>query len=405
MTALRIISSMWMRRSVGVFLLLILQTTKSFANMDAKSVSSSIAKFSAKFCNELDKTKNVVSSPLSAEMVLALLTLGTEDPAHTELLTSLGIPDDDSIRSSFSLVSSKLKSTKGVTLDVANKVYIKEGKYELNPKLKEDAVKVFDAGFEKINFDDGATAANTINKWVESKTNERIKDLLSSDSLNEDTRLVFVNALYFKGTWQKQFEPHNTIEQPFHIDNEKTVDIPMMYKESEFKYGESEALGAQLLQMFYEGQQASMLIVLPNEITGLDAVMQKLADGHDLLAEVDHMYETKVQVTLPKFKIETEIDLIEILPKLGINAIFNQDNSGLTKILDHPEMLYVSKAVQKAFIEVNEEGAEAAAATGVVLMLRCARPPEDVFRADHPFLYALLDRDRTPLFVGYHRGA
>ncbi|XP_072936095.1 antichymotrypsin-2-like isoform X1 [Epargyreus clarus] len=406
MTALRIISSMWMRRSVGVFLLLILQTTKSFANMDAKSVSSSIAKFSAKFCNELDKTKNVVSSPLSAEMVLALLTLGTEDPAHTELLTSLGIPDDDSIRSSFSLVSSKLKSTKGVTLDVANKVYIKEGKYELNPKLKEDAVKVFDAGFEKINFDDGATAANTINKWVESKTNERIKDLLSSDSLNEDTRLVFVNALYFKGTWQKQFEPHNTIEQPFHIDNEKTVDIPMMYKESEFKYGESEALGAQLLQMFYEGQQASMLIVLPNEITGLDAVMQKLADGHDLLAEVDHMYETKVQVTLPKFKIETEIDLIEILPKLGINAIFNQDNSGLTKILDHPEMLYVSKAVQKAFIEVNEEGAEAAAATAMGFATFSAiidEPPLPRFVADRPFAVAILIEGDI-YFVATHRG-
>ncbi|XP_068629004.1 antichymotrypsin-2-like isoform X2 [Battus philenor] len=370
--------------------------------MDDKALSSSIAKFSAKFCNELDQTKSTVSSPLSAEFVLALLTLGTTDSAHEELLTSLGFKDDESIRSTFTTVSSKLKSIKDVTLSVANKVYIKDGVYDLEQNLKEDAVKVFDASFEKINFDDGAAAAEKINKWVESKTNSKIKDLLSSDSLNCDSRLVLLNALYFKGIWRKQFDPANTMEQPFHIDEEKTVMVPMMYKEDDYIYGESEELGAQLLKMHYVGENTSMLVVLPKEINGLSRILKKLADGYDLMAEVDNMFNTKVQVTIPKFKIETEIDLAEVLPKLGIQSIFNQENSGITKVLNIPEPLYVSKAVQKAFIEVNEEGAEAAAATaGAIRKKRSLPTPSRKFTASRPALWGVLVEGQLAVAATY----
>ncbi|XP_041974476.1 antichymotrypsin-2-like isoform X3 [Aricia agestis] len=373
------------------------------ADMDLKALSSSVAQFSAKFCNELDKTKSVVSSPLSAEFVLALLTLGTTDTAHEELLTSLGIPNDDAIRSSFSSLSTKLKAIKGVTLNVANKVYIKEGAYELVKELEEDAVKVFDAAIEKINFGDSAAASNLINKWVEQKTNEKIKDLLSPDSVNDDTRLVLVNALYFKGSWKKKFDARATRDQPFYLNADTKVDVPMMYKEDDYKYGQSEELKAQLLEIPYEGESASMLIVLPNDITGLDGVLQKLAGGYDLMAELDKMWSTKVQVTMPKFKIETEIDLMSVLPKLGIKAIFDSSNSGLTKILNNNESLYVSKAVQKAFIEVNEEGAEAAAATAFVVECRSLVLSEE-FLADHPFFYLLMEENRTPIFIGAYRG-
>ncbi|XP_037871526.1 serine protease inhibitor 2 isoform X4 [Bombyx mori] len=389
---------------VLLILFTLLEIKNPVLSMDSKALSSAITKFSAKFCNELDKKKNVVSSPLSAEYLLALITLGTTDPAHEELLTSLGIPDDDTIRSSFSAVSSKLKSIKGVTFNVANKIYIKEGDYELDPKLKKDAVEVFDADFEKVNFDNGAAAAGLINKWVENKTNERIKDLLSEDSLDSFTRLVLVNALYFKGTWQNQFDSISTMERPFYVDTETTVNIPMMYQENNFKYGESHDLNAQLLEMAYEGNDASMVIVLPNEINGLDGILQKLADGYDLTAELDKMFSTKVRVTVPKFKIETEIDLLQVLPKLGIQAIFNRQNSGLTKILDNDEPLYVSKAVQKAFIEVNEEGAEAAAATAMGIAFCTAfidEPPVPSFDADRPFVAAIFAHGISHFYAIY----
>ncbi|CAG9575761.1 unnamed protein product [Danaus chrysippus] len=370
--------------------------------MDVKTLPSSIFNFSAKFCNELDKSKSVVSSPLSAEFLLAILTLGSEDPAHSELLTSLGISADDQIRSSFKSLSQNLLSIKGVTLKVANKVYIKDGDYDLNEDLKKDAVSVFNAAFEKVNFSQSKAAADLINKWVENQTNSKIKDLISADSLNDDTRLVLVNAIYFKGTWKKQFDPANTMDQPFFITSSETVDVPMMYKEDNYYYGESRALNAQLLRLGYVGKEASMLIVLPNEVEGLNGVLSKLAEGHDLLKELDDMHNIKVQVTIPKFKIETEIDLAELLPKLGIKSIFNQSDNGLTKILNKPEGLFVSKAVQKAFIEVNEEGAEAAAASGMVMMMRCAPMPPVRFDANKPFLFVLMDSG-TPIFYGTHR--
>ncbi|KAF9419262.1 hypothetical protein HW555_004189 [Spodoptera exigua] len=389
---------MWNLTTLILTFLLVLKTIDTSEHkMDSKALSSAIAQFSAKFCVELEKGKSVVSSPLSAEFVLALLTLGTTEPAHTELLTALGIPDDDSIRSSFTEVSSKLRSLKGVTFNVANKVYLKDGSYDLQPSLKVDAEKVFNAGIEKIDFNTGAAAVEVINKWVESQTNEKIKDLLSSDSVDSDTRLVLINALYFKGTWQKQFDPQNTMNQPFHTTADSSVEVPMMYREDDYLYGET-------LRNALPRREASMLIVLPNEIEGLDGVLSKLASGFDLMSEIGKMHKTKVQVTIPKFKIETEIDLADLLPKLGIKSIFDRANSGLTKILNADEPLFVSKAVQKAFIEVNEEGAEAAAATGMVIMLRCARPPSPRFRADRPFLYLLFGADRALLFIGAYRG-
>ncbi|KAG6453637.1 hypothetical protein O3G_MSEX008272 [Manduca sexta] len=366
--------------------LLLIQLNSSAANMNAKALSSAVAKFSAKFCNELDKSKSVVSSPLSAEYLLALLALGATEPAHSELLTALDIPDNDSIRSSFGAVSAKLKGIKGVTFNVANKIYIKDGSYELVPELKEDAEKVFDAEFEKVDFDNTVGAAELINQWVENKTNEKIKDLFSSDSFNADTRLVLVNALYFMGNWKNQFDAMDTIERPFHIDTQSSVNIPMMSQEGKFKYGESSDLQARLLEMRYEGGDASMVIVLPNEIDGLDGVMQKLTDGYDLMSELEKMRITKV--------------------KLGIKAIFGHGDFGLNKILNTGEPLYVSKAVQKVYIDVNEAGAKAAAATGMsVAVFHSAIIGEEMmpyFTADHPFLAVIIIAG-TPFLFARHR--
>lgn len=392
-------------RIFWVYLLIAFQAANTY-KMDLKNLTSAITKFSTKFCNELPKDTSVVSSPLSAEFLLSLITLGCSEPAHSELLKALGIPDNEYIRSSFSEVASQLKSIKGITLNIANKVYVKDGGYELVPQLKDDAVKVFNADIEKANFDNGPAAADLINKWVESKTNNRIKELLNSDSINSDSRLVLVNALYFKGNWKKKFDPQNTLDMEFYVKQKEPVLIPMMYMKSKFNYGESQELDAQLLEIPYEGDQASMLIVLPREVDGLESMLQKLASGFDLIDAINKMLNVEVQVTLPKFKIETSIDLKELLPKLGIKAIFDRSNSGLTRILDNNEALYVSEAVQKAFIEVNEEGAEAAAATAFGIMMTCAMvdvDPVKNFVANRPFFATILI-NKTPYFTATYYG-
>ncbi|XP_037300615.1 serine protease inhibitor 3/4 [Manduca sexta] len=380
--------------------------------MDAAAFSSAVAQFSTKFCNELDNTTNIVCSPLSAENLLALLTLGSTDPARTELLKALGFPDNDdhkSIRSTFGALNGKLKAIKGVTLLVANKIYIKDGGYEVEPELKKDAEDIFDTEFEKINFKDSASAAQLINQWVEHKTKNQIKDLFSSSSFSAFTRLVLVNALYFKGVWKNQFNPKDTIKQVFHLDDKKTVKIPMMFKEQKFNYYASPDLQAQLLEVSYAGEETSMVFILPDDIVGLNAVMQNLADGHDLMSEIKKMTPTKVKATLPKFKVETEIDLTKLLPQLGIKAIFNKDDSGLSELLSPAQEVYVTEAIQKVYIEVNETGGEGGDGSGIdirsISFMADAETRESAyFRADHPFLYLLMGPDNTILFIGAYRG-
>ncbi|CAH2990002.1 unnamed protein product [Chilo suppressalis] len=372
------------------------------ADMDDKALSLVIARFSAKFLNELDKSKSVVASPLSAEFVLALLALGATDKAHDELLTSLGIPDDDMIRSSFSQVLSKFKTIKGVTLDVANTVYVMEGGYDLQPQLKEDAVNVFDAAFEKVDFCNSAHAANLINTGVEEKTNKRIKDVISAHALDCHTRMVLINAIYFKGSWRKKFHKRKTFDEAFYVTPTTTVNVPMMHRIKYFGYGINKELKAQLLEIPYVENEASMLIVLPEEKDALDSVLQKLADGFDLLEASRKLPYDSVEVIIPKFKIETEIDLNVLLPKIGISQIFDKDNSGLTKILNtEKETLYVSKGIQKAFIEVNEEGAKATASTFMPMERPCSVRRTPVFRADHPFLAVILANNTSVFFAVY----
>ncbi|KAI5632539.1 serpin (serine protease inhibitor) domain-containing protein [Phthorimaea operculella] len=371
--------------------------------MDSEDVSSVICKFAAKFCNEVEKGKSVVFSPLSAEYLLALTALGATEPSHSELLTALGFRNKDEIRSAFSSVSSKLRSLKNVTLNVANRIYVNEGPYQLEPCLLDDATKVFDAGIEKIDFKQSNAAATTINQWVEQQTNHKIKDLFSSGTFNDDTQLVLVNAIYFKGTWENKFSPSLTKLKKFHIDSKTTTKVPMMHNKDDYRYRESEALGAQLLQMYYLNNEASMVIILPKKIDGLNGVLQKLAYEVDLTAELRQMQRRKVEVSLPKFKIETTINLNDLLPKVGIKSIFSKQLSGLGNMLSPPKPLYVSAAVQKAFIEVNEDGAEAAVQVGVVYVLRSAPLPPKRFTADRPFLAAIFVAG-APYFVAAFRG-
>ncbi|XP_061726102.1 alaserpin-like isoform X4 [Cydia pomonella] len=288
---------------------------------------------------------------------------------------------------------------------MANKVYF-TNKSKLQPDIQKDAEEVFQSALEQLDFTESAAAAGAVNKWVAEQTEDMIKDVVDAKSLNSDTRLLLINAIYFQGFWETPFRTRATRDRPFHVDLNTQIKVPMMsMHDVHFRYKHSPELKAQFLQMDYKGRQASMVIVLPDEIEGLGAVLQQLAAGHDLMAELTDMKSTLLDVMVPKFKIETEIDLTQLLPEMGIKLIFDDRNSNINMLTSN-EPLYVSKAVQKALIEVDEAGTKAVARTmqsKVAICFRRPSPSKLQFIADLPFFYLLMAR-QNPVFLGVYQG-
>nr|WIM01378.1 serpin [Limnephilus flavicornis] len=373
-------------------------------------LSQSINHFSQDFYKVTSKLpenagKNLIMSPLSAEIVLAMLSLGSQGETLKELNTALYLPNSDFTRAAFKPAIARLNSIKGVTLNVANKVFVKEGdKYVLAPAFKKDTIDVFSSEAENVDFAKNVAAAALINNWVEDKTNKRIKDLISADDLDDDTRLVLINAIYFKGSWKDKFDASLTKKKDFFITATDKKPVDMMHKTAKFNYAENSELDAKILELPYKDNEMSMVIILPNQVDGLAALEEKLSQkSTDLKSLVQNLYQAEVTVALPKFRIESTIDLNEVLPKLGMSRIFD-GRAELGGLLANDEPLVVSKAIQKAFIEVNEEGAEAAAATAV-LTLAMAYPgmkphKKNFFTADHPFYFAVIESGGLTVFNG-----
>ncbi|XP_026328620.1 zonadhesin-like [Hyposmocoma kahamanoa] len=360
-----------------------------------------LADFASKFLNLLVKKnpgKSVFSSALSVDFPLGALTLYAEESSLDELLKLLNLANKDEVRSAFQTALSEIKSN-NVTMDIANKVYLNK-EYQFSDAFSKDSTEVFNAPAEEIDVSDSQKAADIMNQWVESKTNGRIKNLIPADAISTLTRLILINAIYFKGDWKYQFDEKNTQDQDFYVTPDKTVKVPTMYQKNKFFYTESQDLQAQMIELRYTDEEYKMVILLPFEKDGLQGTLDKL-NANTLTTAMNSLVRTDVRVYLPKFKIETQMELIEILKACGVTKIFNVSDSGLKGILKQAEKLAVTGALQKAFLEVNEKGSEAAAATAIILTRQSAsiNQREIIFRANHPFLLFILKKDTT-LFSG-----
>ncbi|PZC85282.1 hypothetical protein B5X24_HaOG200648 [Helicoverpa armigera] len=338
---------------------------------------------------KLNPGKSMVMSAFSVLSPLAQLALASEGDSHDEILRAIGLPNDTVTKQVFLDSNKELRSLSSVELKLANRVYVREGG-ELNPEYAAVSRDVFNSDVKNVDFAKNTEAAKEINTWVEEATNNRIKDLVSPNSLNADTAVVLVNAIYFKGKWVSQFSKEDTKDRDFSVSKDKTISLPTMKQSAYFNYGESQELDAKLLEMPYEGDKSSLLIVLPNEIDGLDSLLNKLKDPAVLRKAVDSMYNAKVDVSMPKFKIETKIDLADVLKKMSIEKLFTPGQARLDKLLKESQNLFVSGATQKAYIDVNEEGAEAAAANDVSLDDRAAFRSSIELIVDHPFVFMML---------------
>ncbi|XP_041976286.1 alaserpin-like isoform X10 [Aricia agestis] len=381
---------------------LLLLCTVAVATMAEESelLTTATNQFTARMFSEIVKEKpdqSVVLSAFSVMPPLAQLALASVGESHDELLSNIGMPNDNVTKSTFSQLNSRLRSSKDIDLRMASKIYVAQN-YELNSDFAVVSRDVFNSEVKNIDFVKNTESAAEINSWVEDQTNHRIKDLVDPSSLGGDTEAVLVNAIYFKGTWKYPFTKEATKEDDFHVSKDKTVKVQMMYNKEDYKYAESEELNAQVIEIPYNGDEASMLIVLPKEVDGIKQLEEKLKDPSILEAVTKKMHEREVELYLPKFKIETTTNLKEILSNMNIKKLFS-GAARLDNLLKGKSGLYVSDAIQKAFIEVNEEGAEAAAANVLNFVpMSLARQ----FIADHPF-YFVLKINSVPLFTGIKR--
>ena len=277
------------------------------------------------------------------------------------------------------------------TLAVGNRMYLQKG---LEPKKKfmNALKKNFNATAVVTDFGASAAAAKKINGWVEKVTQNKIKDFINPNMLGETTKMVLINAIYFKGDWKTKFDAALTKEKDFFTEKGNTVKVPTMHMKGKFDIAVLEELKMKVLRLPYKGDRIVMNIILPDDRNGLVVLEQKLNEfgiGEEILNLInDNILHKEVIVDLPKFKLEqTWKNLKAILKLIGITTLFN---GGLEGIADGP--LVVSDVIQKALIEVDENGSEAAAASAVGMSFRSSSLAKEIyFIADHPFIFSLRD--------------
>ena len=349
--------------------------------------------------------KNIFFSPYSISSALAITYEGARGTPADEIGSVLHLPQNETLRrTGFAGLDAILNNgDENYTLRTANALWAEET-YPFLPGYVDTAARWYSANVTNLDFiTDSEASRQTINRWVEEKTEDKIRDLLPAGSIDPMTRLVITNAIYFKGTWVKQFDPDETTEEEFRISSDEAVQVPMMHRpDDDAIYGYVEPETLQVLRMPYahaDGTELSMLVLLPRE-DNLTAVEEAL-DPETLSGIRDSMIDQRVRVVFPKFTLETTYSLPRLLAAMGMPTAFTDaaDFSGM----DGTEDLLISDVVHKAFVDVNEEGTEAAAATGVVMNVASA-PMEDrtpVFRADHPFVFLIVEEDSgTILFAG-----
>ncbi|MGA3160497.1 MAG: serpin family protein [Terracidiphilus sp.] len=350
-----------------------------------------------------NQSGNLFFSPESISTALAMTYAGSRGDTASEMAKTLHftLPPDRFHPAMGALLSDLNAAHNGYQLRMANALWAQQGYTFLDDFLKLTASD-YGAGFNQVDFKGATeTARLTINQWIEQKTEDKIKDLLQPGALDSSTRLVLTDAIYFKGTWQKQFQLAQTADGDFHLSKEQSVKAPLMHRADAYNYFNGGKF--QALEIPYKSEELSMIIFLPKDIGGLPALEQSLTTSK-MQQWLSHLRPVpEVIVTIPRFKVSLQFELQNTLSAMGMPQAFGRlaDFSGINGNRD----LWISAAIHKAFIDVNEEGTEAAAVTAVVMiataMYEPNRPPPIVFCADHPFIFLIRDnRSGGILFMG-----
>ena len=388
--------------------------------------------------SEIEESEgNLFISPYSISTAFAVVYSGARQNTAKEIADVMCFPQVgyEQIASGFSDLQKHLQNNQtaaGFELNLANSLWLQKG-YNFVPEFLELNKNYFNAGLNELDFAQSEQARNEINSWVEESTKEKIKDLIPSGMIDGLTRLILTNAIYFKGNWVIPFKEENTKPADFNVTENKKVQVQMMYQKERYKYAKTD--GMELLQIPYGLDEASlvimelsrdsrdgnifgyseaskltqeqldelanlsMLIILPKSIGDLDSIETRL-ESHTLETYLQQMEEQEVKVYLPKFKFSCDtIELKDILTQMGMKDAFTS-NADFSGINTRKELL-ISNVLHKTFVEVNEKGTEAAAASQLRIVFDINSKPIPIFRADRPFIFIIKDnKTETILFMG-----
>jgi serpin B len=353
--------------------------------------------------------ENIFFSPISISNVFAMLYAGTDGKTKKEIKQVFHFAPEKELHSYFSELIRKIKSNDGGILGIffsvrelhiANGIWMQKD-YKFKKEYLKTMNKYYNAVLKEVDFKKASEKSrNTINRWVEQKTKRKIKDLMPPGSISSSTRLVLTNAIYFKSKWEYIFDEKETEYMPFYLLDGSEKKVPMMsYGESKYlRYFEDEQI--QIIEMDYKGRKNSMLVILPKKKDGIKD-LEKILTLDILNKWMESMKTEKVVVFFPKFKITGDYELRHDLENLGLNTIFSEeaDFSEMT----NEKGLFINAIFHKTFIEVTETETKAASATATGLLL--APPPTEIepriFKADHPFIFLIYDKDTSAiLFLG-----
>jgi serpin B len=344
-------------------------------------------------------------SPSSITAALAMTGAGARGETWTELATALHlVPPPERLHPALGRLLKATSGASGVELATANALWVQAG-YTLRPEYLALVREVYRAALEEVDFKSAEESVRErINGWVDAQTKGRIRDLVPPGILTALTRLVLVNAIYFKGSWSAPFDREGTREEPFYRLGGAAASTPLMHRTASYRLVEDR--NTQTIELPYGDGALAMVVVLPRQRDGLPT-LEKGLDGarlDALLTQIDNNHPREVEVHLPRFRVEASFRLDDVLQRLGARRAFDRERTDFSGMTADPAGLYIGAVLHRAFVEVNEEGTEAAAATAVVMVLGAAmvKPaPPPIFRADHPFLFLIRDRrTKLVLFLG-----
>lgn len=342
-------------------------------------------------------TKNTFFSPLSIASVLGMLLGGSGGATARQIESALHV-DGASVHRQFHEYGSRLRSRQSkVTLRCANRLY-SDVQYAIHEKYRNLLRDFYNSSVESVELRNAPDVVrNKINKWVEKQTASKIKNLIKPGSIRKSSTLLLVNAIYFKAQWKTEFNPQETLTGLFFGESKETSIQMMSGLEESFNRHLDEDLDVDAIDVPYVGEDLSMLILLPERNDGLADLERKLT-GPKLKRLIHQMAPMRTVLSMPKFRLEWEAKLVDALKAIGIRDLFtgSADLSGISG----QKGLKVSQFFHKAFIEVNEKGTEAAAASTAVLRVS-AEKDRLFYSVDHPFLFVIRCRNgEVPLFIG-----